>query len=103
MAKQKSNNTEGEITLQEEVQSSGTNDTQKAVETQVVLESKVAPKEDIKSPVPTERSSFTDEILKSYPEYESLYIDSHGGCFTNDTPSVVRGKAILYKNPYYKS
>ena len=37
-------------------------------------------------------------ILKKFPAYESLYIDTHGGTFT---PAAIRGKATLYKNPYF--
>ena len=42
-----------------------------------------------------------EDILKIYPQYESLYIDSEGGVFTTDTNQNIRGKAILYKNPYH--
>lgn len=45
----------------------------------------------------------TDEILKSFRSYETLYVDAQGGVFTPDTPEIIRGKATLYKNPYYKS
>lgn len=41
------------------------------------------------------------DLLKKYPAYESLYIDSHGGTYTPDTPAAIRGKAVLYKNPYF--
>ena len=40
-------------------------------------------------------------ILKKFPAYESLYIDTHGGTYTPNTPAVIRGKAVLYKNPYF--
>lgn len=40
-------------------------------------------------------------LLKKFPAYASLYIDAHGGTFTPDTPPAIRGKAELYKNPYY--
>ena len=40
-------------------------------------------------------------ILKKFPTYESLYIDTHGGTFTPNTPAAIRGKATLYKNPYF--
>ena len=40
-------------------------------------------------------------ILKKFPTYESLYIDTHGGTFTPNTPASIRGKATLYKNPYF--
>ena len=40
-------------------------------------------------------------ILKKFPAYETLYIDTHGGTFTPNTPAAIRGKATLYKNPYF--
>ena len=40
-------------------------------------------------------------ILKKFPTYESLYIDTHGGTYTPNTPATIRGKAVLYKNPYF--
>ena len=40
-------------------------------------------------------------ILKKFPAYESLYIDTHGGTYTPNTPAAIRGKATLYKNPYF--
>ena len=40
-------------------------------------------------------------ILKKFPAYETLYIDTHGGTFTPNTPATIRGKATLYKNPYF--
>ena len=39
--------------------------------------------------------------LKKFPAYESLYIDAHGGTYTPNTPAAIRGKAVLYKNPYF--
>ena len=41
--------------------------------------------------------------LKKFPAYESLYIDTHGGTYTPNTPAAIRGKAVLYKNPYFDS
>ena len=40
-------------------------------------------------------------ILKKFPSYESLYIDTHGGTYAPNTPATIRGKAVLYKNPYF--
>ena len=39
--------------------------------------------------------------LKKFPAYELLYIDTHGGTYTPNTPAAIRGKATLYKNPYF--
>lgn len=45
--------------------------------------------------------AFASELLKKFPGYPSLYIDSHGGTFSPDTPAAIRGKAVLYENPFY--
>ena len=42
------------------------------------------------------------QILKVYPNYESLYVDRHGSSYTPDTPAMLRKEAVLYKNPYYQ-
>lgn len=36
-------------------------------------------------------------------DYKELYIDADGSMYTPQTTPAIRGKAILYKNPYYKS
>lgn len=41
-----------------------------------------------------------EDILKVYPQYKELYIDSKGGVYATDTNQNIRGNAILYKNPY---
>lgn len=43
----------------------------------------------------------TQELLKRFPHYPSLYIDSHGGIYAPDTAPIIRSEAVLYKNPYY--
>lgn len=55
-----------------------------------------------KKPVAEEPDSYTLDVLKSFPTNESLYVDKHGGAFTADTPKLIRGNAVLYKNPFYK-
>lgn len=42
-------------------------------------------------------------ILGKFPDYKELYIDADGSMYTPHTAPAIRGKAILYKNPYYKS
>lgn len=42
-----------------------------------------------------------DSILKIFPQYSELYIDSHGGVFTPGTPENIRKNAILYTNKYH--
>lgn len=42
------------------------------------------------------------QILKVYPNYESLYVDRHGSSYTPDTPAMLRKEAVLYKNPFYQ-
>ncbi len=43
-----------------------------------------------------------DKILKKYPNYAKLVIDSQGGVYTEDSQHLAKGGAILYQNPYYK-
>lgn len=40
-------------------------------------------------------------LLKKFPAYPSLYIDTHGGTYAPDTAATIRGKAVLYRNPFY--
>lgn len=42
-------------------------------------------------------------ILKLYRNMPELYVDKFGGVFTVDTKPSIRGHAVLYKNPFYKS
>jgi hypothetical protein len=53
-------------------------------------------------PVPENLPPFIEAILKTFPSYESLYVDAQGGIYAPCTHSSVRGSATLYKNPYYK-
>lgn len=41
------------------------------------------------------------ELLKKFPRYPTLYIGNGGSTFSPDTAPVIRGKAVLYKNPYF--
>lgn len=41
--------------------------------------------------------------FSEFPDYKELYIDADGSMYTPQTTPAIRGKAILYKNPYYKS
>lgn len=54
-----------------------------------------------KEPEP-EPSEHTLDILRAFPAYASMYIDTQGGIYTPDTPEKLRGNAVLYKNPYHK-
>lgn len=63
-----------------------------------------------KQPVPAGKAGNTEDeaadpyilaLLKKFPAYPSLYIDRHGGTYTPDTATTVRGGAVLYKNPFY--
>lgn len=49
-----------------------------------------------------EEDAHADALLKLYPQYAELYIDSKGGVFTPATPAHIRGNARLYKNKYHK-
>lgn len=62
------------------------------------------PQEDKKPKVAAVKADipdFADRLLKTFPGYPELYIDSHGGTFTPTTSAALRGDAILYKNPHY--
>jgi hypothetical protein len=41
-------------------------------------------------------------LLETFCRYGKLYIDSHGGVYTEDTPENIRGNAVLYDNPFYR-
>jgi hypothetical protein len=105
MAKQKSN-TATELPDNQEGTVAGTGSAGIEQETEINQETgdkqdkELTPKEPV--PVQKELSSFTEGILKMYPTYEFLYIDSQGGCYTQGTAERIRGGAILYKNPFYK-
>lgn len=47
--------------------------------------------------------SYTDNLLKAFSNYESIYIDRNGGVFAPGTPVTIRKSAKLFTNPYYKS
>lgn len=47
--------------------------------------------------------SFILGVLQSFQAHESLYVDRHGGAYTPDTPTSIRGDAVLYTNPFFKS
>lgn len=73
----------------------------------------ITSKQDEKEKSPTQKrseksdkerlDSFTMEVLKAYSNYASLYVDKLGCAYTPDTPEAIRGSAILYKNPHFKS
>lgn len=41
-------------------------------------------------------------VLRLHKGYKKLYVDSHGGAFTEDTPENIRGNSTLYDNPFYE-
>lgn len=61
-----------------------------------------ASKKEEKAKPEAEEEVRVDKILKMYPQYAELYIDSKGGVYTVNTQDTVRGKAKLYKNKYHK-
>lgn len=62
-----------------------------------------SPKKGTEKSSEPEPDSFVLGVLQSFPTCESLYVDRHGGAFTPDTPVGIRGDAVLYANPFYKS
>lgn len=45
---------------------------------------------------------FVLQVLKKFPRYKALYVDASGGTYTPDTAPAIRGRAVLYENPFYK-
>jgi NADH:ubiquinone oxidoreductase subunit D len=43
------------------------------------------------------------KILEHFPQYQTLYVTPSGNVYTPNTQQSIRGKAILYKNPFYKN
>jgi hypothetical protein len=60
------------------------------------------PKPVTPAPVAANYPPFVEVMLKAFPGYELLYVDSHGGTYAPNTSPQVRGNAVLYKNPYHK-
>jgi hypothetical protein len=77
-------------------------ETGKPAETALKSETESIPQAQMETPLAGSYPPSVEAILKSFPTYESLYIDSHGGIYTPNTAPVVRGNAVLYKNPYHK-
>lgn len=61
------------------------------------------PKKEPAQKAATEIPAAALAILGKFPDYKELYIDADGSMYTPQTAPAIRGKAILYKNPYYKS
>lgn len=55
-------------------------------------------KETAQEEIPT----WIDKILKSFKNFDELYINKNGGVFTKGSPKNLVASATLYKNPYYK-
>lgn len=71
---------------------------EEAVETKVVEETKPEPV--------AKEQDIPEDVLKTlavFPEMEFLYVGKGGGIWRNGTPESIRGKAVLYKNPYFKN
>ena len=112
MAKQKTNTEEEQITSTEntetqventETQVENIENTENKDNENTEEKEKTLPKNEKSKPVSSGITPFIDNVLKNYPDSEYLYVDTHGGCFTKDTPERIRGKAVLFKNPHYKS
>ena len=71
---------------------------EETVETEVVEETKPEPV--------AKEQDIPEDVLKTlsiFPEMEFLYVGKGGGIWRNGTPESIRGKAVLYKNPYFKN
>ena len=68
------------------------------------VEAKVA--EEAKPEPVAKEQDIPKDVLKTlaiFPEMEFLYVGKGGGIYSNGTPESIRGKAVLYKNPYFKN
>lgn len=77
----------------------------KVEKSEVKKESKVEKPEVIseKTVAIEEIPDYAKKILKLYDSEPELYISKKGGVFPVNTEPSLRGSAILFKNPYYKS
>ena len=80
-----------EASVPEEVQG-----TEAALNTE---EAPVLTAEEAKEDIP----AYVEKVLKCHPDQEELYVDPKGGAYTKGTQPNLRGDAILYKNPFYKT
>lgn len=67
------------------------------------LAAEKTPKKEPAPKAPAEIPAAVLAVLGKFPGYKELYIDADGSMYTPQTAPAIRGKAILYKNPYYKS
>lgn len=82
------------------VETSPVQDTAASHEKEQAAETKVedTAKETAQEEIPT----WIDKILKSFKNFDELYINKNGGVFTKGSPKNLVASATLYKNPYYK-
>lgn len=82
------------------VETSTVQDTAASQEKEQAAETKVedTAKETAQEEIPT----WIDKILKSFKNFDELYINKNGGVFTKGSPKNLVASATLYKNPYYK-
>lgn len=82
------------------VEASPVQDTASSQEKEQTAETKVeyTAKETAQEEIPT----WIDKILKSFNNFDELYITKNGGVFTKGSPKNLVASATLYKNPYYK-
>ena len=53
--------------------------------------------------VEKEIPEYVDNLLKTFSNYDELYVNSKCGVYTKDTPKSLIGDSKLYKNPYFKN
>ena len=63
----------------------------------------VEPENVIPEDTEEEIPDYAKRVLAMFPEHQKLYVTRNGGAFPASTNPRLRGSAILYKNPYYKS
>lgn len=58
--------------------------------------------ETIEEEAQEEIPSWVDKVLKSFSNFDELYVTKSGGVLSKNTPKHLVTSATLYKNPYYK-
>lgn len=88
---------------QEELETQNNSVAESEVQTVETKENNSANNENIESVMDSEIPKSVARLLKLFANYEELYVSESGSVYTTDTKPALRGKAILYKNPYFNN
>lgn len=96
MAKLK--NIDPENKVEQPAEAETTKKTEDGQPAEAEVETEVAPKVIEGTAIP----EYVNNVLKKYPNYAILAVDTQGGVYTEDSLHLSKGIVALYKNPYYK-